>query len=125
MDYEIEFDEAMNRYNVATDSEFSVIADWVGECLQEKEEIQKVLQKIHLLAAETNTLVEYDTYQLQLSKEGVAVSYKVDLSNAKEDIELAFDNQSDFYQLAEEGVKSECGLEDLATLLENWYKVLY
>ena len=126
MDYEIAFDESENCYRVITSYEFSAIADWVSECLQKREDIQKVLQTIHLVETETEaSILEHGVYSINIGTEGVTVTRKVDMSDAREEIKAVFDTQSDFYQTSEDGVKSECGLDDVITLLENWHNVLY
>ena len=126
MDYEIAFDETEQTYRIQTEYEFSAIADWVSEELKEREEIQKVLQNIHLVDAESETQVtKQGAYNVSISAEGVAVNRQVDMSDVSEEISAMFDTQSDFYQASDDGIKSECGLEDMIGLLEDWHNLLY
>lgn len=126
MDYEIAFDETEQTYRIQTEYEFSAIADWVSEELKEREDIQKVLQNIHLVDAESETQVtKQGAYNVSISAEGVAVNRQVDMSDVSEEISAMFDTQSDFYQASDDGIKSECGLEDMIGLLEDWHNLLY
>ncbi|TBR41754.1 hypothetical protein CBF23_009090 [Marinomonas agarivorans] len=126
MDYEIVFDEAEQSYRVVTDYQFSAIADWVSEHLKEREAIQKVLQKINLATAQTESnSVQYGSYHVTINTDGIQVNRQIDLSEAGDEIHAIFDSQSDFYQASTEGIRAECGLEDLTTMLENWHNILY
>ncbi|KJZ10697.1 MAG: YacL family protein [Marinomonas sp.] len=126
MDYEIAFDDTEQTYRIATEYEFSAIADWVSEELKEREDIQKVLQSIHLVDADTETqITQQGVYIVSIGAEGVSVNRQVDMSDVGEEISAMFDTQSDFYQASDEGIKSECGLEDMVGLLEDWHNLLY
>ena len=126
MDYEIAFDDTEQCYRIVADYEFSVIADWVSEHIVKREEIQKILQHINLMNAEAEKVrLEYGVFSVNISTDGIAVNRQVDMSDATEEIHAMFDNQSGFYHASDEGVKSECGLDDMTTLLENWHKVLF
>lgn len=126
MDYEIAFDDTEQTYRIATEYEFSAIADWVSEELKEREDIQKILQSIHLVDADTETKVtQQGVYIVSIGAEGVSVNRQVDMSDVGEEISAMFDTQSDFYQASDDGIKSECGLEDMVGLLEDWHNLLY
>ncbi len=126
MDYEIAFDETEQAYRIVTEYEFSAIADWVSEELKDREGIQKVLQSIHLIEADSDAqITKQGAYIINISAEGIAVNRQVDMSDVSEEINAMFDTQSEFYQASDDGVKSECGLEDMVGLLENWHNLLY
>ncbi|EAQ67079.1 hypothetical protein MED121_14169 [Marinomonas sp. MED121] len=126
MDYEIAFDETEQTYRIETEYEFSAIADWVSEELKAREDIQKVLQSIHLVEADAEAqVIQQGAYIISIGVEGIAVNRQLDMSDVSEEISAMFDSQSNFYQAADDGVKSECGLEDMAGLLEDWHNLLY
>lgn len=126
MDYEIAFDETEQSYRIETEYEFSAIADWVSEELKDRENIQKVLQSIHLVDAESETqTTQQGPFIVSIGAEGVTVNRQVDMSDVSEEISAMFDSQSNFFQASNDGVTSECGLEDMAGLLENWHNLLY
>lgn len=126
MDYEIAFDDTEQTYRIATEYEFSAIADWVSEELTDREDIQKVLQSIHLVEADSEPQVtKQGIYVVSIGVEGVAVNRQVDISDVTDEINAMFDTQSDFYQASDDGIKSECGLEDMIGLLEDWHNLLY
>ena len=126
MDYEIAFDETEQTYRIETEYEFSAIADWVSEELIQREDIQKILQSIHLVDADSETqITQQGAYIVSIGAEGVAVNRQVDMSDVSEEISAMFDSQSNFYQASDEGIKAECGLEDMVALLENWHNLLY
>ncbi|TDO98882.1 YacL family protein [Marinomonas balearica] len=125
MDYEIAFDQESNAYRVFTDVEFTAIAEWISDYLNEKETVQRVLQAVNLAEAEgEETLFKHGNFDIVISKEGAAVSRRVDMSQMEDEIKAMFDTQNSFYQASNDGIQAECGLDDLIDMVENWYEIL-
>lgn len=125
MDYEIAFDQEVNAYRIHTDYEFTAIGEWVSDFLRNKEDIQRVLVAIHLAESEEETTrFKHGPFQVVISREGVAVSRRVDMSQVQEEIKAMFDTQNSFYQASSDGIQAECGLEDLVDLIEDWHDVV-
>lgn len=125
MDYEIAFDEENQTYRITTDYEFSVIGDWISDILTNRDNILQVSQLIRLAASsgEKQTLIQ-GPYQIEISESGVSVERQLDLTDAREEMASLFDGQTDFYRIADTGVRAECGLEDLTAVIDNWHDVL-
>ncbi|ADZ92074.1 YacL family protein [Marinomonas mediterranea] len=125
MDYEIAFDQESNAYRVFTDVEFTAIAEWISDYLNERETVQRVLQAVNLAEAEgEETRFKHGNFDIVISKEGAAVSRRVDMSQMEDEIKAMFDTQNSFYQASNDGIQAECGLDDLIDMVENWYEVL-
>ena len=123
MDYEIAFDQEEGSYRVFADIEFSAIAEWVSEHLTNKETVQRVWQAVSLAEKEDETTeFQHGIFQVVISPEGVVVKRRVDMSQAEDEIKAMFDTQSNFYQASNDGIESECGLDDLIDLIENWHE---
>ncbi|MGB2064666.1 hypothetical protein MGA5115_03595 [Marinomonas gallaica] len=122
MDYEIAFDQEEGAYRVIAEIEFAAIAEWVSEYLKDKEAVQRVWQAASL-AEKDNEITEFQhgIFHVLISPEGVAVKRRVDMSQAEDEIKAMFDTQSGFFQASNDGVESECGLDDLIDLIENWH----
>lgn len=125
MDYEIAFDQDENVYRIYTGYEFAAIGEWVSEYVRDLESIQRVLMAARLAETEKETTeFKHGPFDVILSEEGVSVSRQVDLDSAEEEIKAMFDTQESFYQTSTDGIQSECGLEDLINMIENWHQVL-
>lgn len=125
MDYEITFIEDEQAYRVVMGYEFSVIGDWISETLTQKETLQKTIQQIRFaeLHDETTRFTQ-GAFDVVIEAKGITVSRKMDLVDAEDEIKSMFDTQSDFYQVSQEGVTAECGLDDVLDIIQNWNDIL-
>ncbi|MBD5771560.1 YacL family protein [Marinomonas colpomeniae] len=125
MDYEIAFDQDENAYRIYAGYEFAAIGEWISEYVRDLESIQRVLIAARLAETEKETTeFKHGPFTVILSEEGISVTRQVDMDSAEEEIKAMFDSQESFYQTSTDGIQSECGLEDLINMIENWHEVL-
>lgn len=125
MDYEIAFDQDENNYRIYTGYEFAAIGEWVSEYVRDLESVQRVLIAARFAEEEKETTeFKHGPFHVILSKDGVSVARQFDLDSAEEEIKAMFDTQDSFYQASTDNIQSECGLEDLINMIENWHEVL-